>query len=79
MTGKYVVTGGAGFIGSALVRGLLKAGASEVAVIDNLLTGHEKNLAEVRDRDAADGVSHLSLEPGRRRQSAHRHLFRRSR
>ena len=50
MTGKYVVTGGAGFIGSALVRGLLKAGASEVAVIDNLLTGHERNLAEVRDR-----------------------------
>jgi nucleoside-diphosphate-sugar epimerase len=49
MTGKYVVTGGAGFIGSALVRGLLKAGASEVVVIDNLLTGHEKNLAEVRD------------------------------
>src|SRR5579862_9564908 len=50
MTGKYVVTGGAGFIGSALVRGLLDAGAGEVVVIDNLLTGHEKNLAEVRDR-----------------------------
>jgi len=50
MTGKYVVTGGAGFIGSALVRGLLNAGANEVAVIDNLLTGYEKNLAEVRDR-----------------------------
>jgi nucleoside-diphosphate-sugar epimerase len=48
MTGKYVVTGGAGFIGSALVRGLLKSGASEVVVIDNLLTGHEKNLTEVR-------------------------------
>jgi nucleoside-diphosphate-sugar epimerase len=46
---KYVVTGGAGFIGSALVRGLLKQGADRVTVIDNLLTGHEKNLAEVRD------------------------------
>jgi nucleoside-diphosphate-sugar epimerase len=46
---KYVVTGGAGFIGSALVRTLLAEGA-EVAVIDNLLSGHEKNLAEVRDR-----------------------------
>jgi nucleoside-diphosphate-sugar epimerase len=46
---KYVVTGGAGFIGSALVRKLLAEGA-EVAVIDNLLTGHERNLAEVRDR-----------------------------
>jgi nucleoside-diphosphate-sugar epimerase len=45
---KYVVTGGAGFIGSALVRGLLHNGAERVTVIDNLLTGHEKNLAEVR-------------------------------
>src|SRR6476646_12013011 len=45
---KYVVTGGAGFIGSALVRGLLRDGASKVVVIDNLLTGHEANLDEVR-------------------------------
>jgi nucleoside-diphosphate-sugar epimerase len=46
---KYVVTGGAGFIGSTLVRKLLDYDA-QVAVIDNLLTGHESNLAEVRDR-----------------------------
>jgi UDP-glucose 4-epimerase len=50
---KYVVTGGAGFIGSALVRKLLEqtgeTGGS-VAVIDNLLTGHESNLDEVRGR-----------------------------
>ena len=45
---KYVVTGGAGFIGSTLVRTLLDHGS--VAVIDNLLSGHEKNLAEIRDR-----------------------------
>ncbi len=48
---KYVVTGGAGFIGSTLVRTLLEhglPGQSRVAVIDNLLTGHEANLAEVR-------------------------------
>ncbi len=44
---QYVVTGGAGFIGSALVRGLLREGAARVAVIDNLLTGKEENLAEV--------------------------------
>ena len=44
---KYVVTGGAGFIGSALVRGLLRNGASKVVVIDNLLSGCEENLAEV--------------------------------
>jgi nucleoside-diphosphate-sugar epimerase len=46
---KYVVTGGAGFIGSTLVRTLLNSGG-EVAVIDNLLSGREKNLEEVRDR-----------------------------
>jgi UDP-glucose 4-epimerase len=44
----YVVTGGAGFIGSAIVRRLLEEGASEVVVIDNLLSGHERNLEEVR-------------------------------
>ncbi|MBM3775412.1 MAG: SDR family oxidoreductase [Acidobacteria bacterium] len=44
----YVVTGGAGFIGSALVKGLLREGASRVVVIDNFLTGHEQNLEEVR-------------------------------
>ena len=46
---KYVVTGGAGFIGSAIVRGLLREGAGKVVVIDNLLTGKEENLDEVRD------------------------------
>ncbi|HZD30385.1 MAG TPA: SDR family oxidoreductase [Candidatus Angelobacter sp.] len=44
---KYVVTGGAGFIGSALVRGLLALGDGSVEVIDNLSTGHRGNLTEV--------------------------------
>ncbi len=44
----YVVTGGAGFIGSAIVRRLLHEGAGRVVVIDNLLTGNESNLEEVR-------------------------------
>jgi UDP-glucose 4-epimerase len=44
----YVVTGGAGFIGSAIVRGLLAEGASKVVVIDNLFSGKEANLEEVK-------------------------------
>ncbi|MBM3726907.1 MAG: SDR family oxidoreductase [Acidobacteria bacterium] len=46
----YIVTGGAGFIGSTLVRQLLALGDGEVHVIDNLLTGKEENLAEVRSQ-----------------------------
>ena len=46
----YVVTGGAGFIGSAIVRKLLEEGARRVLAIDNLLTGLECNLEEVRSR-----------------------------
>lgn len=44
----YVVTGGAGFIGSAIVRSLLREGAKRVVVIDNLLSGREANLEQVR-------------------------------
>jgi nucleoside-diphosphate-sugar epimerase len=43
---RYVVTGGAGFIGSALVRALLEEGRS-VHVIDNLATGKLDNLEEI--------------------------------
>ncbi len=78
-TKKLVVTGGAGFIGSTLVRTLLPHGS--VTVIDNLLTGHERNLDEIRGsiefhnadiRDAesiaplirgADTVFHLAAIP----------------
>lgn len=74
-----MVTGGAGFIGSALVRTLL--GYGSVAVIDNLLTGSQRNLDEVRRavefhpldiRDAdvlepvfrgADAIFHLAAIP----------------
>src|SRR4051812_38284967 len=50
MKGKVVVTGGAGFIGSALGRAVLNAGAEHVVVIDNLLSGSERKLAEVASR-----------------------------
>jgi UDP-glucose 4-epimerase len=45
---RSIVTGGAGFIGSTLVRALLAEGDTQVEVIDNLLTGHARNLEEVR-------------------------------
>jgi nucleoside-diphosphate-sugar epimerase len=47
MRPKSVVTGGAGFIGSALVRELLNQGESRVTVIDNLYSGRLSNLDEV--------------------------------
>ena len=46
---KYVVTGGAGFIGSNIVKKLVARGDS-VTVIDNLNTGKEKNLESVRNK-----------------------------
>ena len=57
-----LVTGGAGFIGSHLVEGLLAAGASRVCVVDDLSLGSRANLAGALERpeveltvaDAAD-------------------------
>jgi UDP-glucose 4-epimerase len=43
---RVVVTGGAGFIGSHLVDGLLKAGCERVAVVDNFFLGKDENLKD---------------------------------
>ncbi|MFZ0584061.1 MAG: SDR family oxidoreductase [Candidatus Acidiferrales bacterium] len=46
---RYLVTGGAGFIGSNLVDELVRRG-QKVVVLDDLSSGNEANLAAVRDK-----------------------------
>lgn len=46
---KYLITGGAGFIGSNLARYVLEKGC-EVVVLDNFSTGKRENLEEILDR-----------------------------
>jgi len=48
MADRYLITGGAGFIGSHLVKHVLGAGGN-VRVVDNLSTGSAKRLSQIRD------------------------------
>jgi UDP-glucose 4-epimerase len=82
-SGKALVTGGAGFIGSNIVRALVARG-TEVVVLDNLSSGHRRNLdalpavdvviGDVRDPAAVkramagiDVVFHLAASVGNKR------------
>lgn len=72
MPGRYIVTGGCGFIGSNLVKRLVREG-NEVVIIDNLSTGKVNNvdgdgfrilksMEEVRKlREDFDGIFHLGM------------------
>lgn len=70
MQPKCIITGGAGFIGSALVRELLANGEETVGVVDNLNSGHLANLEAVKDRvqthvvDIRDYDALLRIFPG---------------
>ena len=84
---KALVTGGAGFIGSNLVKQLLHDG-HDVVVLDNLLSGYKSNLdpfpdvrfiqGDTRDEiavaDAMQGVNvvfHLAASVGNKRSIDH--------
>jgi len=55
LTGRVLVTGGAGFIGSHITAALMASGA-RVRVLDDLSTGHRENLDEIGgDLDFIEG------------------------
>ena len=41
---KVIITGGAGFIGTSLVKALIEYGIEKILVIDDLSTGSKANL-----------------------------------
>ncbi len=65
---RVVVLGGAGFVGSHLCERLLGDGAAEVLAVDNLITGPERNLFELRARRGfrflRHDVAHAPLSVG---------------
>lgn len=58
--GTWLVTGGAGFIGSHLVETLLREG-QKVVVLDSLVTGYQRNLDDAVKRAGAGAASRLTF------------------
>jgi dTDP-glucose 4,6-dehydratase len=59
---RTVITGGAGFVGSHLCERFLAEG-HEVVCVDNLLTGHRRNIAHLLDDPRFSFVEHNVSEP----------------
>src|SRR5678815_832691 len=55
MPSSYLVTGGAGFIGSSIARALLARG-DKVRILDNFFSGKRENLADIaKDIELIEG------------------------
>lgn len=54
---KFIITGGAGFIGSTLVKALLEKGAESILIIDDLSTGNESNISSVRNDERIEFIN----------------------
>jgi UDP-N-acetylglucosamine/UDP-N-acetylgalactosamine 4-epimerase len=54
---KFLITGGAGFIGSHLAEYLLMHGAAKVRVLDNMVNGFETNLAVLQKYPAFEFIN----------------------
>ena len=59
---KYLVTGGAGFIGSNLCRRLLEQGNS-VSCLDDLSTGRYRNIEELESNPNFEFFNHDLTKP----------------
>lgn len=55
-TSSFLVTGGAGFIGSHIAEYLLKNGAGKVRVLDNMANGFKSNLAILKQYSAFEFI-----------------------
>jgi dTDP-glucose 4,6-dehydratase len=62
VTGRAVVTGGAGFLGSHLCERLLADGW-QVTCVDNLVTGASENVAHLRRNQSFISIQHNVSEP----------------
>ena len=62
---NWLITGGCGFIGTALIRSLMEEGGHGVRVVDNLAVGDREDLASVSDFEEGSGdgpISRLGVE-----------------
>ncbi len=54
---KFIITGGAGFIGSTLMKALLEKGAESILIIDDLSTGSESNISSVLNNERIEFIN----------------------